>query len=223
MSAITTIDAVAMPAMALGLNSVFGVSSVEAIGVAVAVLEVEVWLLEESRLTLLELVRPAVCPASLVAELSKDAEAEDVRSLEKDSVTAEVLGAGAAVIVSSVVGGGAGELEAVGRGTGRVSTAELVRLSDRVRLENVLCTVGMEASELDCMVVMSLTVAVMVSAMFAIAPFTPSHMVYPLSFSISAPKQLEMTHCRDPSPMVRPDMVLVVHKVLRSAVEEHVC
>lgn len=76
-----------------------------------------------------------------------------------------------------------------------------------------------EVSALEKRVVIALTVAVMVPAMFGIAPTTPSQTVYPLCVWMSAPIQLEMTHCREPSPIVKPEKVGLVQRKLMSAVD----
>lgn len=59
--------------------------------------------------------------------------------------------------------------------------------------------------ELERNVVTALIVAVIVPAVSGKAPIIPSHTVYPLCVSTSAPRQFAITHCREPSPIVRPE------------------
>lgn len=81
---------------------------------------------------------------------------------------------GAAVLVSKVVG--VGVLGSADTGTVGSLVAELERVSDRLDVK-VPSEVDIEASGLDISVVMELTVAVIVSAILGIAPYTPSQTV----------------------------------------------
>jgi len=212
-----------MPAMALRLKSAFGALSVAGTAVALALPALVVLLLELGCVALIELVAEEAPLVVTVAELSIDAETDDTTSLEVAEDATGVLEEGAAVIVSSVVAGGVETLVSVGIGTGGLLVVESDVVSDKLAVNDVLSTVGVVASELESSVVMSLTVAVMVSAMLGNAPYTPSQIVYPLLLSMSTPRQFEITHCKDPSPIVNPEVVLVVQRKPRSAVEAQVC
>lgn len=208
--------------MALALSSDFGALSVAAAAVPLAVLEVVVCVLEDDCVVLIETVAEADSLVALGAELFADTDADDTTSLVALGDATEMLEDGTAVVVSNVDGVGVGALGSVGTGTGGMLVARLDWVSDRLGIRDVLSRVGVEASALDNSVEMALTVAVMVSAILGMAPYTPSQMVYPLRVSMSAPKQLEITHCKDPSPRVKPEVVLVVQRKSMSAVEEHV-
>lgn len=72
----------------------------------------------------------------------------------------------------------------------------------------------------DCKTVTESTVAVIVFAVLGTAPSMPSQMVKPLCTSRFAPGQSEITHCNEPSPIVRPEEVLVTHRKVRLPVAE---
>lgn len=163
-------EAVAIPAMALGLSSAFCALSVAATAVALAVPVLLVSLLELSRVVLVELVVEEGFLVVIVADLSIDEEADNTTSLDVAADTTGPLEDSTAVDVCSVVAGGVDTLVSVGRGTRGTLVIELGGISDRLRVKAVLSAVEAEALELDSSVVMSLTVAVIVSAMLGIAP-----------------------------------------------------
>lgn len=141
--------------------------------VALAVVEVVLSPPEVICVALTESVAEADTLDVIEAELSAGANAEDddTTSLSVSEDTTDMLEDEAEVMVSSVVGG----LDSVGigTGTGAALVAGIDRVSDRVSdglgVKDVLSTVGVEASALDS-VVISLTVAVIVSAMLGKAP-----------------------------------------------------
>lgn len=115
-----------------------------------------------------------------------------------------------------------GAAELVREVTGTSLLSILDRISDVVGTAGAFVVIGRELSELENSVVIALTVAVIVPAMFGMAPSMLSQTVYPLCVWMSAPIQLEMRHCREPSPMVKPEYVGLVHRNVISAVEVHV-
>lgn len=81
----------------------------------------------------------------------------------------------------------------------------LEKILDVEDAAGVLVADAIDVSELERKVVTALIVAVMVPAVSGKAPMIPSHTLYPLCVCISTPRQFDITHCREPSPIVSPE------------------
>lgn len=95
----------------------------------------------------------------------------------------------------------------------------LTELASEDVLETIVVGVDVTTEEREEEVIVVI-VTVITVAWFAIAPGTPLQMLYPLLICRFAPGQFASTHRRLPSPIVNPELVFVVHKEGRSAVEE---